>query len=324
MLDRYLKQEALAKGWIERNSVLNNGIVITSRQRRIYQEVTGYYIPTLLKYGMEDLAVSYARWLCRVQQPSGAWRSSDLQLENVFNTGQVLRGLSAIYEILPEVKDPMLKASEWLLSRMDENGRLVPVEGTLWAVGTNSELIHLYCLPPVQVIGKKLNIPRYDECVAKILSYYKEAYADDIVNFNYLSHFYAYVIEALADLGEVDLAGRAMRGIEKLQKRNGSVPAYRNVSWVCSTGLFQMAIIWFKLGNSERGLRAFRYAAKLQNPSGGWYGGYPASGSLIVQALLKEKISYFPDEEISWAVKYFLDALEHVRKSGEDPRGITR
>lgn len=55
-----------AKRWIARNTVANQGIVITSKNRRIYQEVTGYYISTLLQQGMYDEAVNYTKWLCKV------------------------------------------------------------------------------------------------------------------------------------------------------------------------------------------------------------------------------------------------------------------
>jgi malonyl-CoA O-methyltransferase len=66
---------------------------------------------------------------------------------------------------------------------------------------------------------------------------------------------------------------------------------------VCSTGLFQYAVIWYKLGDLARADRAFNAACRLQNGTGGFYGSYGPGAN------------YFPDEEIGWAVKYFLDAL---------------
>lgn len=312
----YINAAKKAKKWINYYTIKENGIVITSRQREIYQEVTGYYIPTLLQWGMRDKAINYAKWLCENQQPSGAWMSFDLKHESVFNTGQVLRGLAAICGILPETKDHLEKGCEWLLSNMASDGRLLSAEGTVWPdSGINSELIHIYCLPPLIEAGQKLGKPYYRECAGKILDYYKKNYREDILNFNYLSHFYAYVLEALADLGETELVSAAMKKIERLQRMDGMVPAYRQCHWVCSTGLFQLAIIWFKLGKWEQGNKAFDYAVRLQNKSGGWYGGYPADYYIgknkIKSIYFKEKADYFPDEEISWAVKYFFDALYH-------------
>lgn len=298
-----------AKYWIKRNSVVGNGIVITSRQRRIYQEVTGYYIPTLLRAGMQTEAVNYAKWLCKVQQTNGAWLSSDMKRESVFNTGQVLRGLVAICELLPEVEKHLLRGVDWLISNTNDEGRLMPTVGTEFVEGVNSELIHVYCLPPLYELSKKTGDPIYKELAKKSLNYYKKVYQEDIMNFNYLSHFYAYVIEAMVDLGEIEIAKTAMKKIYKIQRMDGAVPAYKNEHWVCSTGLFQFAVIWFKLENYEAGNKAFKYAISLQNESGGWFGGYPAFGDNILSKMLKENITYFPDEEISWAVKYFMDAL---------------
>lgn len=93
--------------------------------------------------------------------------------------------------------------------------------------------------------------------------------------------------------------------MEKYQEECGAVPAYNHVDWVCSTGLFQLASIWFRLGEIVRGNAAFQYACSLQNESGGWYGSY------VSEKNPGEINTYFPKSEISWAVKYFLDALYH-------------
>lgn len=44
-----IKQFEKAKKWIIRHTIDNKGIAVTSKQRRIYPEVTGYFIPTLLE-----------------------------------------------------------------------------------------------------------------------------------------------------------------------------------------------------------------------------------------------------------------------------------
>ena len=67
------------------------------------------------------------------------------------------------------------------------------------------------------------------------------------------------------------------------------------MSWVCATGLAQLAIAWWKLGQREPAQRAFRCLQRLQNPSGGFYGSYGAGAQ------------YFPRQEISWAAKFFID-----------------
>lgn len=310
-----------AKKWIERNTVQGKGIVITSKQRSIYQEVTGYYIPTLLQWNMQDKAINYARYLCSIQEKSGAWLDGSQSRESVFNTGQVLRGLVAILDILPEVKEHLIRGCDWLVSRINDEGRLVSTNGTNWENnGFNSELIHLYCLPPLKETGEKLNIKSYVINTNKVKDYYILNYKEDIANFNYLSHFYAYILEALFDLGEKDIVKHAMRKINIIQRFDGSVPAFKDCTWVCSTGLFQLAIVWFKLGDLKRGKRALDYAISLQNNTGGWYGGYISKLCLGKKVfylyVLKEKVNYFPNEEISWAVKYFFDALYFGKLAG--------
>ena len=68
------------------------------------------------------------------------------------------------------------------------------------------------------------------------------------------------------------------------------------MEWVCSTGIAQYAIIWYRLGDKHRGDLAIRYLEKIQNDSGGFFGSYG------------EGARYISGAEISWAVKYFLDA----------------
>jgi len=87
-----------------------------------------------------------------------------------------------------------------------------------------------------------------------------------------------------------------MDRVEKLQRPDGSVPAYPGVDWVCTTGVAQYAVIWYKLGRRAAGDRAMDCLMRRQNRSGGFFGSYGRGAE------------YFPDKEISWAVKFFLDA----------------
>ena len=314
----YIKVAQKARKWIKRNTVQGKGIVITNKQRKIYQEVTGYYIPTLMQWGMRDEAIAYSAYLCGIQEKDGSWLDYTQTRSSVFNTGQVLRGLYEVADIYPNAYEHLIRGCDWLISNVKEDGRLAATEGTSWSDGFNSELIHLYCLPPLLYTGKKYGRTDYVEAVHKVKKYYIREYKQDIENFNYLSHFYAYIMEALVDIGEIDIVKNAMSKVEKLQKVDGAVPAFKSCDWVCSTGLFQFAIVWFKLGDWKHGNKAFDYATSLQNETGGWYGGYPASlrflGNKRVPYSITEEISYFPNEEISWAVKYFFDALHYREK----------
>lgn len=294
--------------WIKMHTLNNLGIVNNSTLIKPYPEVTGYYIPSLIRWGYRELAVQYANWLMDIQKTDGSWYDTDDQSAYIFDSAQILKGLLAIWDIYPD-KNHLEKAIRdgvnWILSCMTSEGRLVTPDETCWGSDedTCSELIHTYCLSPIIEAGKRLDNDEYIQKAHLSLEYYKRRYENKILNFSLLSHFYAYVVEAMLDLGEVDMARQAMKNIEKYQKTSGAVPAYNNVDWVCSTGLFQLSLIWFRLGDEEHGNKAFEYACKLQNESGGWFGSY------ISEDNPEETNTYFPNQEISWANKYFLDAL---------------
>lgn len=309
----YLNIYSCAIDWIYGNSIPNQGIICNSGKRLSYPEVTGYYIPTLLKWGYREKAVSFSKWLCSIQKEDGSWYDTDDRAPYIFDTAQILKGLVEIKKYSlgnQENDDAIIKGCDWIFSRMNEEGRLItPTEEEWGDKRTCSELIHLYCLSPLVEAGRLFGIPKYVDNANKILQYYLQNHYDEIMNFSLLSHFYAYVMEALIDMGQYEIAKCAMKNMEKYQKNSGAVSAYNDVEWVCSTGLFQLALVWFRLGDISRGNRAFSYACRLQNETGGWYGSY------ISEDNPDEENTYFPAAEISWANKYFLDALYYKNKA---------
>lgn len=300
-----------AKTWIFDHVIDDIGICVNSTEMNVYPEVTGYFIPSLLRWGYKDLAVKFAKGLMKIQRNDGAWNGPNDESPYVFDTAQILKGLNAIRELVPEAEQAAIRGADWILSNMSPEGRLTTPDMSDWGEDedTCSELIHLYCLSPLVEISDYTGDEKYRNAANKIISYYLDNYRDRIVNFRHLSHFHAYLIEALLDMGEKEVAIEAMHNMEAFQKESGAVPAYNNCDWVCSTGLFQLAMIWFRIGDVERGNKAFRYACNLQNDSGGWFGSY------ISEENPQDKNTYFPLSEISWANKYFLDALYWKNKT---------
>ena len=297
--------------WIENNTINGNGITVTSKERVIYPEVTGYYIPTLLQWGENDRALAYAKYLCSIQKADGSWYDCTDTDPYVFDSAQILKGLVAIRNIMPEADEHIIKGCDWILSNMQPNGRLTTPCKDAWGDNEDfcSELIHIYCLSPIKEAGQIFNKPEYIESVEKILNFYKKEKIEKIKNFSLLSHFYAYVMEGLYDLGEIDLCRDSMIRLETYRNKRNGIPGLNDVPWVCSTGMFQLAIVWYKLGELDKGNSLFDYATSLQNETGGWYGSYPAPGKIAKFYRGRKRPYYFPDEEISWAVKYYLDAL---------------
>ena len=156
-----------AKKWIIKNTVYGKGIRpsvgLDDKITDIaYPEVSGYFIPTLLNFGFRDLSKQYAKWLLSIQHEEGAWYDYLDESPYVFDTGQVLRGLIAIYPIMPEVESAILRGCDYILSQIKPDGQLPSPSTKFWPEGICTELIHLYCLPPLIETSKIFNRPEYE------------------------------------------------------------------------------------------------------------------------------------------------------------------
>lgn len=290
--------------WIAANTVPGQGIIVNSRQRISYPEVTGYYIPTLLSVGQVELARQYATWLTTIQNSDGSFSGPNGSGRYAFDTGQIIRGWVSIVDQMPELTAPIRRACDWMIQSADHNtGRLlVPAPNQDWSLGDRGEVneaIHLYALAPMLSVAQKFGDKKYNRFVTKSLEYYvKNTNLTEFAQRNSLTHFFGYIQDALLDFGLVDLARKGMASVAAFQAANGAVPGYSDVSWVCSTGLAQLAIVWYRLGDVSRAEKAMQFLAKLQNPSGGFMGSYGMEAT------------YFPSAEIAWAVKYCIDATQ--------------
>jgi malonyl-CoA O-methyltransferase len=281
-----------ALDWFKNNMVTDKGIIVHTRLQEPYPEVTGYFIPTLYAWGEIALARECTKWLISIQSEDGSFPAPD-GTPYTFDTGQIMRGFCAALGDVDGVEEPLTRACDWILTQIDSQGRLHTPSTELWG-DIADDMIHTYVLPPLREAGSRLNNDEYIKAADFVLTYYKGQ--DELVPFNRLSHFHAYIMEALCELGEIELASRGMAEVERLQNKDGSIPAYPDVKWVCSTGMAQYAVIWYMLDKKEPADRAIRFLDKIQNKSGGFFGSY-GEGS-----------DYIPNAEISWAVKYFLDA----------------
>jgi len=281
-----------ALDWFKAHLVPGQGIIVHTKQPLPYAEVTGYFVPTLYEWGEHDLARSCLRWLVSVQLPDGAFPAPD-GVPYSFDTAQVMRGLCAAVERDEDFSGPLRKASEWLAARIDEDGRMTTPSTALWG-DIASDLIHSYAIYPLLKAGQVLHEERFERAARRAQAYYTAQPA--LVPFNRLTHFHAYAMEALWELGEDALVRRGMAEVAAKQRQNGAIPAYPDVEWICSTGMAQYALVWYRLGERDHADRAMRYLEGLQNKSGGFFGSYGVGAKYIAGA------------EISWAVKYFLDA----------------
>ncbi len=281
-----------ALGWLRAHARPDGGVRVHSGHEAGYQEVTGYLIPTLLVYGERDLARRAAAWLVNVQRPDGAFCDPDHGQPYVFDTGQALRGLLAALDLEPGARAAARSAADFLIAQMDSEGAFPEAYAQFPYV---PETIQLYALPPLREAAARLGEERYAVAAERALeSYLRQPRLLDLDAT--LTHFLAYEIEALIDLGRGDVVDGALDRLAALQRGDGAVRAIGGERWVCAPGLAQIAVCWLKSGRSAPAERALAWMEAHQERSGGWRGGYGRGAW------------YFPDVEPAWVPKYYLDA----------------
>ena len=289
--------------WLKAYRVTDKGIIPSysyQRRKMATQEETGYILSTLYHYGEKELAFEMAKWEASVQGKDGSFAAMD-GVPYTFDTAQVVRGFLSVLDDLPQLEGNLRRACDYVEGQIDREGVLHTPSYDTWSLpGGNMlhEYGNLYILPPMLQAGRKLNEPRYVQAAKRAMDHYRKK--PDLVEFKsdlgMLSHYFGYMMEALADLGEVELAKKGLAQAARIQREDGAIPAYPGARWVCSTGLAQLALAWYKLGDNEPANKVLNYMEKIQNSSGGFFGGYGKGAD------------YFPYQEISWASKFFLDA----------------
>ena len=263
--------------WIQKNTIPGEGIAISKKIQKPYEEVTGYIIPPLLEFGHHDIAEKYLKWLISVQCLNGSFNGSD-GTPSFFDTGQVLRGFLAMHDyyqyrgnmaMVMNCNTVMTRALFWMADQIESDGSIrIPNRDVFrYAPGEIApEQIMLYALEPMRraalMLGRSAILPKIDH---SIIHYTHPIPAT-------LSHYQAYIEDALIDLGSPELS------------RESPIPKYN-----CIPGTYQSVIIAAKLG----------FPTHLK-----WIG------------LTGGDARYFPDDELSWSAKFFLDALDcHMRSA---------
>lgn len=295
------KRSSLEKAvdWVKNHRIHNSGIVAHHKSKQVTPEVTGYLIVSLFNAGEKELAFELAQWESLMQQPNGAFLAPD-GVEYTFDTAQVMRGFLTVLNDMPQLKINLKRAADYVTEKIDKNGEVQTVSYDTWKLSDSSyfsRYCDLYVLWPLIEAGKVLREQRYIDAAKRALNCFKQK--PDLVQFKSelgtISHIFGYMMEALVDLGEHELAREGLRQAAAIQKDNGAIPAFPGVEWICSPGIAQLALAWHKLGERERAIRAFRYLESIQNPSGGWYASFGKGAQ------------YLPYKEVSWANKFFID-----------------
>ena len=294
--------------WVKDHRVPHSGIVVHHKTRTVTPEVTGYLITSLYNAGEKELACDLAQWESSIQKEDGSFAAPGSDISYTFDTAQVIRGFLAVLDDMPHLESNLRSACDYVNKYIDPQGKVLTVSYDMWKLADGSILSdygNLYVLPAMRQAGIKLAEQKYIDAARRGMNYFRQY--PDLVEFKHnlstLSHYFGYMMEALVDLGEKELALKGLKQAEDIQSSYGAIPAYPGATWDCATGMAQLAVAWYKLGFKAPADKAVKYLEGIQNFSGGFYGGYGRN------------VEYFDKREISWAVKFFIDACYWREKS---------
>lgn len=291
-----------ALSWIIQNQQKNGGVSVFSGSVYEYPEVTGYIIPTMLSYGFKEEALAMAQYLKSVINGNGSFNAAGSSRAYLFDTAQALRGLNAIQKITNRYYSIQIRAAEFLFSVLKENDGIFPKSYEDDTIVP--EPIMLFALPPMldyaQLVGDSEKIKLVHLAVKKYLA------DPSTLSPKTLTHFLAYQIDGLIDLGYKREVQGIMENLLASQRPDGSIPAYNGVDWVCITGCSQIAICLYKLGKRKAADQLMAWVENNMEADGGFLGS------------VGNEADYFADREIAWAVKFYLDAYKLMIKAHFD------
>lgn len=309
-----------------------------------YPETTGYIIPTMFDYARHadsrnlfERAVRMAEWECGVQLENGAIQGGTVlhpKAPAIFNTGQVLFGWLRAYRETADEKylSCARRAGEYLVSQQDDDGAW---RKNLSLLTSSSMPFYSYNTRTawgLLVLSTMDNSSTFRDSGIRNIEFSLLNQSDNgyFIN-NCLSdpsrallHTIAYCLRGILESGillderrYIDKVLVAADSILRNVRSDGSLPGRFSpdwdpaVSWSCLTGNSQMAIIFgrlFQVTGDPRyleGMKRINHFQKriqvlgTENPDlrGGIAGSYPVHGS------------YGKFELLSWAAKFFVDAL---------------
>lgn len=291
-----------ACNWIIENQQDNGGVSVFAGSFYEYPEVTGYIVPTMLRYGFKEEALAMVKYLESIANADGSFNAAGSDRAYLFDTAQVLRGLNAIQQVTDKYKELQDKVAKYLFTVLKENNGIFPKSYEDDIVVP--ETIMLFALPPMLEYAQIYKDEEYIELVHKAVKKYLEA--QDVISIKTLTHFLAYQIDGLIDMGYKDEVADIIQDLLDSQKLDGSIPAFEGVDWVCITGCSQIAICLYKLNMREPADKIMKWVEGNIEVDGGFLGS------------IGEGAEYYSDREIAWAVKFYLDAYKLMIKAHFD------
>lgn len=308
-----------------------------------YPETTGYLIPTLLQLetalGDERYASAAAatgQWLLQIQGSDGSWHGglhpNPGKPGSVFNTGQILKGMMALYRRSGQASylDAAQRGTAWLLRGMDANGLWPP--GDYQAQHTPSYYTHVAW--PMLEVWSETGEDRVRDSVEKFLRSVLQRRRENgaIAGWGFtdngpaFTHTIAYTLRGFQEcarlLDNYPDYGQPMEAalevlMRKTELKGGRLAGEFDENWsatgdyVCLTGNAQLAICLLLMERRQPDLRIVNAAAKLLDFVGhiqrnAWV---PAGMQGAVAGSYPLWGRYMRLRYPNWAGKYFCDAL---------------
>lgn len=345
-LSRYRDHMILSRDWLLRSLNGDGG----SRAHfsplkgwsRAYPETSGYIATTLLD--LEEwigdgrsaaAAVRIGRWLLSIQAPEGYWKSglypyNATAIPSVFNTGQVLNGLTSLVRRgHDEFAAPAARAAAWLAGGVGPDGA--------WAAGHyrahQPDYYTFVTWPMLDHAQLSENAPlraAARRAITRILGNQQPNGAFAYWSFDpekpAFTHTIAYTLQGLIEsarfLPEDEAAIMAAVGpaLERLRRQaelaNGRLPGRYDADWKadksfeCLTGSAQLAICLLLVHRRQPDLRLVNAAAKLADRLCALQSEGPPQA--LRGAVAGSKPLWGPYMRFrypNWAVKFHADAL---------------
>lgn len=310
---------------------------------RAYPETTGYLIPTLLSIrasggdeGFESLALRCGHWLSSIGNPEGSWNAGlhpprYRRRASVFNTGQVLKGMVALWRWTGDEEwlGYARRGADWALEGLTPGGLW---QGKDYRVrGTPSYYTEVLSvlIDVARVTGDEAGVGRARDALERIASRIRGNGAVERWGFERgeraFTHTIAYAIHGMQEsarlLGDPELAEAVSPAVRRLlhetEASEGRLPGAFDLAWrgdarfVCLTGNAQVALIFLResartgdgrfVEGAVRLLEVVRRAQSLDHRRPGIRGAIP--GSLPIAG------PYMRFRYPNWAAKFTADAL---------------
>lgn len=319
---------------------------------RAYPETTGYLIPTLLALrarggdaGFEALALRCGRWLRSIRNEEGSWNAGlhpprFRPRPSVFNTGQVLKGMMALWRWTGEEEWLVYarEGADWVLEGLTPGGLWRSKDYRVRGTPSYYTEVLSAIIDVARETGNRTGVDRAWEALARIGSRIRENGAVEGWGFERgqkaFTHTIAYALHGMLEsarlLEDPELAESVSptvrRLLQEVEASEGQLPGAFDLDWrgdptfICLTGNAQVALTFLRessrtgdgrlLEGAVRLLEVVRTAQSLDHRRPGIRGAIP--GSLPITG------PYMRFRYPNWAAKYTADALLQLSDCGGD------